>query len=124
MAAIVTTIVMFFFSTAVMAADTPRDSEKAPAKKEEAKGCPIKAPAKEVNGKRLSSWHYTSNSIDEGEFAIASNWAQGSGSGCGPSGNKPCQIAVDASDETELAAYLSGMSNADVLAINPGSKRN
>lgn len=69
-------------------------------------------------------WHYTNNSTTAGAFANASNWAQGAGSGCGPSGNKPCEITVDAADESELDTYLSGLSNPQVLAINPSSKRN
>lgn len=69
-------------------------------------------------------WHYTSNSTAAGAFADASNWAQGAGSSCGTSGTKPCQISVDAANQTELGEYLDGMDNNAVLAINPNSKRN
>ena len=71
-----------------------------------------------------TTWYYTSNSTAEGAFAEADNWEQGSGSSCLPSGNKPCQISVEASDKHELAAFFSDKDNEDVLAINPTSRRN
>lgn len=68
-------------------------------------------------------WHYT-DTENPGVFNDAANWEQGAASGCLPSGTKPCQISVDAANETELATYLSGMDNDDVLAINSTSRRN
>lgn len=67
------------------------------------------------------TYHYTSNSTTEGQFANTSNWATGSGS-CGSLGNKPCDI--DVPDGSDLATVLSGKTNAQVLAINPSSRRN
>lgn len=72
--------------------------------------------------KAPTTWHYT-DTENPGVYTDAANWEKGSAS-CGLSGTKPCQISVEASDETELAAYFSGMDNDDVLAINPTSRRN
>ncbi|MEN5057157.1 DUF6520 family protein [Sphingobacterium kitahiroshimense] len=77
-----------------------------------------------VEKKAATTWHYTSNSTTAGAFANAANWQQGAGPSCGSTGNKPCEITVDAENEIELEAYLDGMSNPEVLAINPTSKRN
>ncbi len=69
-----------------------------------------------------TQWHYIGNSTTEGQFRQASNWSQGAGSGCGPNGTKPCQLTANASDETELAAYLDGLSNAEVMDIVDSKK--
>ncbi|MBX3242291.1 MAG: hypothetical protein KIT80_14990 [Chitinophagaceae bacterium] len=68
-----------------------------------------------------TTYHYVSNSTAAGAFATVSNWAEGEGD-CGPTGNKPCDIEVP--DGSSLSAELAGKNNAQVLAINPSSRRN
>lgn len=71
-----------------------------------------------------TKWHFTGNNPDEGQYRLTSNWELGaSGSSCASVGDFPCEIEVDAQDKTELGAILSGMTNDDVLDINPTSKR-
>ena len=60
-----------------------------------------------------SDYHYTSNDMNPGDFAIVGNWASGSVSGCGDDGNKPCQITTD-----DLSATLAGKTNQEVLDIS------
>ena len=67
-----------------------------------------------------TTFHYASESTAPGAFADVNNWAQGEGN-CGPTGNKPCDIEV--SDGSSLSAMLTGKTNAQVLAINPDSRR-
>lgn len=75
------------------------------------------------NKKQVASlWHYV-GTANPGVYYDAANWAQGSGS-CGLGGSLPCEITVDADDETELNTFFDDMDNADVLAINPSSRRN
>lgn len=71
-----------------------------------------------------TKWHYTGTNPAEGQFQSTANWELGeSDSQCATYGDFPCEIEVDAQDKTELGAILSGMSNDDVLDINPTSKR-
>lgn len=67
-----------------------------------------------------TAWHYTGTSSQP--FNTASLWQQGAGSGCGPSGAKPCQLNVDATDEQELIDYFSTVSSTDVY--NMSTKKN
>lgn len=69
-----------------------------------------------------TTYHYVSNSTAAGAFATTSNWAEGESDECQTTGNKPCEIEVP--DGSSLSTLLSGKNNAQVLAINPGSKRN
>lgn len=66
-------------------------------------------------------YHYTSNSTAAGAFANVSNWAEGDGD-CGTTGNKPCEIEVP--DGSSLSDIIAGKTNAQVLSINSGSRRN
>ena len=69
-------------------------------------------------------WNYVGDA-NPGVFTDAANWDLGAApSGtCFPNGSEPCEIEVDASDQTELNALLSTMNNAQVLQINPGSRK-
>jgi|SRR5690606_8387607 len=68
------------------------------------------------------TYHYVSNSTAPGAFATVSNWTEGQSEECQTTGNKPCEIEVP--EGSSLSAELSGKTNAQVLAINPNSKRN
>lgn len=67
-----------------------------------------------------TKWRYTGTASQP--FNDASLWEQGVGSGCGPSGAKPCQLNVDAADESELNAFFSTVSSTDVY--NMATKKN
>lgn len=69
-----------------------------------------------------TTYHYVSNSTAPGAFATPSNWEEGESDVCATTGNKPCEIEVP--EGSSLSAELSGKNNAQVLAINPSSKRN
>ncbi len=70
-------------------------------------------------------WHFVGDSEDEDEYAKAENWESGfaPGSTCITGGTKPCNIVVPAVDETALDLYLQGLSNDEVMDINPSSTR-
>ena len=74
--------------------------------------------------KLVSTYHFTGDSNDEGQFSDIENWQPGPASdACGSTGEKPCEINVEANDLAELQTYLSGMSNQAVLQLNPSSRR-
>ncbi|WP_312362416.1 hypothetical protein [Sphingobacterium sp.] len=69
-----------------------------------------------------TTYHYVSNSTAPGAFATPTNWEEGESDVCATTGNKPCEIEVP--EGSSLSAELAGKNNAQVLAINPSSKRN
>ena len=71
-----------------------------------------------------TTWHYE-GSADPNQFNIADNWTLGSApqNTCEEQGNLPCEITVDASNESQLTNLLGGMSSQEVLDINPGSRK-
>ncbi|WP_028298200.1 hypothetical protein [Olivibacter sitiensis] len=76
-----------------------------------------------TEAKVATLWHYVGDA-NPGVFSDATNWALGGGSAtCGPTGDLPCEITVNATDESQLTTYLSGMSNSQILNINPNSRR-
>lgn len=74
-------------------------------------------PEAKTETKASIAWRYVGTD-NPGVFSHAANWTQGEGSGCGPTGDTPCQLTADASNQTELAAYLAGRDNNNVLAIS------
>ena len=66
-------------------------------------------------------FYYNSTSTSAGAFANVSNWAEGAGSSCLTTGNKPCTIAVP--EGQDLVDVIGGMTNAQVLAIHPSERR-
>ncbi|WP_166333053.1 hypothetical protein [Sphingobacterium chungjuense] len=80
--------------------------------------------AKTPANKAVSTYHFTGDSNDEGQFSDIENWEPGPATdACGDRGEKPCEISVEANDLDELETFLSGMSNQAVLQLNPNSKR-
>lgn len=123
--ATVASIFMLFGAVGLTAMDMPKDSEKSAAKKEEAKGCPIKAPAKLVNGKRQITWYYNSSNTSEAQFKTASNWNMTNDpddSDCFSTGNRPCQITIEATTTEQLQSYLTGLGSTSVLSVSTGRK--
>lgn len=64
-----------------------------------------------------TTFHYTSNSVEEGAFADVSNWEIGPGTSCLPSGDKPCELNVEAQDKEELDAILQNLTNNQILLM-------
>lgn len=73
-----------------------------------------------VELKASTTYHYTGTE-NPGVFNDPANWEEGSGA-CGSTGTKPCDIEVP--ENSDLETMLSGKTNAQVLAINPTSRRN
>ena|SRR5699024_345271 len=70
-----------------------------------------------------TTYHFTGDSTQPGEFAKTSNWAVGnSDDDCQPLGDFPCEIEVP--NESSLLQVIGNKSNEEVLDINPLSKRN
>lgn len=66
-------------------------------------------------------YFYNSSSVAAGAFSNVSNWAEGAGSGCVTTGNKPCKITVP--EGQDLIDVIGGLTNGEVLDINPSEKR-
>lgn len=66
-------------------------------------------------------YFYNSSSVAAGAFSNVSNWAEGAGSGCVTTGNKPCKITVP--EGQDLIDVIGGLTNGEVLDINPTEKR-
>lgn len=71
------------------------------------------------------TWHFTGTTEFEGDYADIANWELGyaSENTCVEIGTKPCEIEVRTDDEEVLEVMLNGLSNEQVLDINPGSSR-
>lgn len=70
-----------------------------------------------TEAKAATIWRYV-GTANPGVFSDAANWTQGTGSGCGPVGDTPCQLTADASTPTQLSTYLAGRDNNNVLSIS------
>ncbi|HAP95316.1 MAG TPA: hypothetical protein DCP54_06110 [Chryseobacterium sp.] len=66
-------------------------------------------------------YYYNSSDTTEGAFGNVSNWSPSGSSSCQSNGARPCHILV--SEGTSLEEYIGGMSNSQVLAINPGERK-
>ena len=66
-------------------------------------------------------YFYNSSSVVAGAFSNVSNWAEGAGSACFATGNKPCTITV--SEGQDLVDVIGGLTNGEILDINPNEKR-
>ncbi|WP_157676727.1 hypothetical protein [Chryseobacterium sp. T16E-39] len=66
-------------------------------------------------------YFYNSNSVAAGAFSNVSNWAEGAGSSCLTTGNKPCTITVP--EGQDLVDVIGGLTNPQVLAIHPSERR-
>lgn len=71
------------------------------------------------------TWHYDSTDTSPGAFSNAANWEPGNSAPntCETTGERPCEISVEASNELELQDILTGLTNDDVLDLNPNSKK-
>lgn len=79
--------------------------------------------AEKMGSAAPTTWYYISEELDEGDFATAANWNKTNNTeACISSGERPCQISVEAADQTQLASVLSGKSNSQVLSMSTQRK--
>lgn len=73
---------------------------------------------------QVTTWFYESDAgASESDFRQASNWTMTDpADDCG-GGSRPCQLHVDATNETQLQSYLNSIpSSTSILSVSDGTK--